>query len=453
MSALAPVSVSDPSPGTPSPEEILGQLETLLASRHLRESHQLHSFLEFVVRETLSGRQDGLKEYLLGCQVFGRRQDYDPRHDGIVRVQATTLRKRLERYYAGEGASARVAIELPRGGYVPSFRYRPVACEPSAEAVVVAPPVAAPVTPAANTRLTSLPAVKAFLLGVAMATIACAAWLWLRPSPKPAYRMTAASPADFPQLWAAFFQPGARNLVGFGVPLFYDGGGIYVRDVQVNAPGRERDGRIDEFARKMNLTPRPTDDTYTGVGEVVGTNLLASFFAASGTPVKVTNARTIAESDLAGQNLVVVSSLRFQTLLRDLHLPSEFEFEPKTPETIRNLRPRAGERSEYVFEAGAGISTSYALISLWPSVTPGRRILFVGGVHTWATQAATEFVLQPDQLRRMAREFDTDRSTARRGPVSPFFQVLLRVEGRENHSQRVEYVTHHYLPASAKPSK
>jgi hypothetical protein len=427
----------------------------LLASRHLRESHQLHAFLEFVVRETLSGRQDGLKEYLLGCQVFGRRPDYDPRHDGIVRVQATTLRKRLERYYGDEGASARVVIELPRGGYVPSFRYRTVEREPSAEAVVVAAPVAAPApaTPAEPTRITRVPAVKAFLLGVAMAAIACAVWLSFRPSPKPAYRMTAASAADFPQLWAAFFEAGARNLVGFGVPLFYNGGGIYVRDVQVNAPGREREGRIDEFARKMNMTPRPTDDTYTGVGELVGTNLLASFFAASGTPVKVTNARTISESDLVGQNLVVVSSLRFQTLLRDLHLPSDFEFEPKSPETIRNLRPPAGERSEYVFEEGAGISTSYALVSLWPSVTPGRRILFVGGVHTWATQAATEFVLQPDQLRRMAREFDTDRNTGRRGPVSPFFQVLLRVEGRENHSQRVEYVTHHYLPASAKPSK
>src|SRR5260221_2738914 len=124
MSASAPVSVSDQSPGTPSSEEILGQLETLLASRHLRESHQLPCFLEFVVRETLSGRQDGLKEYLLGCQVFGRRQDYDPRADGIVRVQATTLRKRLAKYYAEEGVSARVVIELPRGGYGSSFPYR-----------------------------------------------------------------------------------------------------------------------------------------------------------------------------------------------------------------------------------------------------------------------------------------------------------------------------------------
>src|SRR5215472_19201861 len=138
MSAPAPVSVAGPSPVSPSPEEVLRQLETLLASRHLRESHQLQCFLEFVVRETLSGRQDGLKEYLLGCQVFGRKQDYDPRHDGIVRVQATTLRKRLEKYYAGEGVTARVVTELPRGGYVPSFSYRAEECERAAIAVVAA---------------------------------------------------------------------------------------------------------------------------------------------------------------------------------------------------------------------------------------------------------------------------------------------------------------------------
>src|SRR2546423_14524598 len=146
MSAPAPVSVSNLSPGKPTPEEVLGELETLLASRHLRESHQLPCFLEFVVHETLAGRQDGLKEYLLGCKVFGRRQDYDPRADGIVRVQATTLRKRLDKYYAEEGASARVVIDVPRGGYVPSFRYRTVEGEPSAEAMVVA----APATSAGN---------------------------------------------------------------------------------------------------------------------------------------------------------------------------------------------------------------------------------------------------------------------------------------------------------------
>jgi len=101
-------------------------MRRLLASRHLRESHQLSALLEFVVRETLEGRADGLKEYLLGSSVFGRRHDYDPRHDGIVRVQATSLRKRLEKYYLDEGVRDPVVIDIPRGAYVPHFRYAEV---------------------------------------------------------------------------------------------------------------------------------------------------------------------------------------------------------------------------------------------------------------------------------------------------------------------------------------
>src|SRR6476646_2496247 len=107
----------------PTPSEVLEQLQRLLASPPLRESHQLQAFLEFIVRETLDGRADGLKEYLVGCRVFGRKPDYDPRHDGIVRVQATMLRKRLEKYYLEDGAQDPVVIDIPRGGYVPYFRY------------------------------------------------------------------------------------------------------------------------------------------------------------------------------------------------------------------------------------------------------------------------------------------------------------------------------------------
>ena len=73
--------------------------------------------------------------------------------------------------------------------------------------------------------------------------------------------------------------------------------------------------------------------------------------------------------------------------------------------------------------------------------------MHVGGVHTWATQAAVEFLLQPERLRQIAGEFETDRMSGARGAVTPYFQILLRVEGRGNQSHRVEYVTHHYLPA------
>ena len=281
---------------------------------------------------------------------------------------------------------------------------------------------------------------------IALLAIAPVVWLKARPVPD-AFAATQAAPADFPQLWSAFFAPDARNVVAYGVPLFYNSSGLYMRDVDVNVPGQEKNGRILEFASKFNLILNPTDDTYTGVGEVVGTHLVANFFEARGIPVRVTNARSISPTQLAGQNLVVVSSLRFQTLLRDLDLPAEFEFVGSHPELIRNLHPLPGEQPEYIFRSGAGVQTSYALVSLWPAPTPGRRLLHIGGVHTWATQGATEFLLQPDQLRKLAAEFRQDQTTHAHGKVSPFFQIVLRVEGRLNHSQKIDYVTHHYLPA------
>lgn len=436
MSTTAPVYATS---SGPQPQEVLEQLQKLLASRHLRESHQLQSFLEHVVRETLEGRPDGLKEYILGCNVFGRKPDYDPRHDGIVRVQATTLRKRLERYYAEEGLADRILIELPRGGYVPSFHYRTPSVELPPAAVTAAPPV-----------VHGLRTLPAFLLGVGLTAMLAPAFWLLRTAPPAAYRLSAASPTDCPQIWTPFFEKGAHNLVGFGVPLFYNGGGIWLRDVLVNVPGQESRGRISEFARKFNLNPVPSDDTYTGIGEAVGTNLLSSFFTSGGMPTRIANARVIAESDLAGQNLVVLSSLRFQTLLLDLHLPAQFEFIGTSPEVIRNHKPLPGEKAEYVSTTGTGISGSYALISLWPGVTPGRRILSIGGIHTWATQAATEWLLNPQQLRQLSSEMQRDEHSGARGKVSPFFQILLRVEGRGNQSLKVEYVTHHYLPADTK---
>jgi len=87
-------------------------------------------------------------------------------------------------------------------------------------------------------------------------------------------------------------------------------------------------------------------------------------------------------------------------------------------------------------------------VSVWPGTTDRERIVHVGGIHTWSTQAATEFLLDREKLRKLSAEFAQDRKTGRRGASSPYFQLLLRVEGRGNQRQRVDYVTHHYLRPS-----
>ncbi|MEO8594743.1 MAG: hypothetical protein ABI759_15605 [Candidatus Solibacter sp.] len=78
-------------------------------------------FLRYIVEETLAGRAVGIKEQVLGLEVFDRGHDFNPRLDPIVRVQARNLRSRMARYYEGPGKNDPIRIELPKGTYIPVF--------------------------------------------------------------------------------------------------------------------------------------------------------------------------------------------------------------------------------------------------------------------------------------------------------------------------------------------
>jgi serine/threonine-protein kinase len=100
------------------------QLERVLTSVTFRQVDRLKRFLNFIVTESLAGRGDQLKEYVIGVQVFDKDSSFDPRADPIVRVQARRLRARLVRYYREEGGTDALVIELPKGGYAPVFKTR-----------------------------------------------------------------------------------------------------------------------------------------------------------------------------------------------------------------------------------------------------------------------------------------------------------------------------------------
>lgn len=108
----------------PAADVVENALERLLASPQFVGSPRARRFLQFVVQAALGGRADGLKEYLVGVEVFDRAASFDPRIDTIVRVEAVKLRKRVQEYYRGPGRKDPVIIDLPKGGYVPQFRLR-----------------------------------------------------------------------------------------------------------------------------------------------------------------------------------------------------------------------------------------------------------------------------------------------------------------------------------------
>src|SRR5579863_5360909 len=112
--------------GIPGPE-IRSQLDKILRSRAFIQSHRIRRFLQFIVEESLLGQPHRLKEYLIGLEVFDRRDAFDPRVDSIVRVEARRLRHKLEEYYRSEGREDVIRITLRKGSYVPIFEPRTTA--------------------------------------------------------------------------------------------------------------------------------------------------------------------------------------------------------------------------------------------------------------------------------------------------------------------------------------
>jgi TolB-like protein/Flp pilus assembly protein TadD len=120
-----------PNPSSASPaiplDAVAQQLHRILNSPTFADSGRLRALLAFLVEQTMLGHGAQLKESVLATEVFGRRTDFDPRIDSIVRVQIRNLRRKLTQYYAEHGAADPLRIVLPRGGYAPEFVAAPVA--------------------------------------------------------------------------------------------------------------------------------------------------------------------------------------------------------------------------------------------------------------------------------------------------------------------------------------
>jgi hypothetical protein len=103
------------------PEIVRAELERILVSPEFKASKRCQDFLQFVVERALVGLAEGLKERTIGMEVFGRSPSYNTGTDGIVRINASEVRKRLAIYYADPACCSECRITLPTGSYVPVF--------------------------------------------------------------------------------------------------------------------------------------------------------------------------------------------------------------------------------------------------------------------------------------------------------------------------------------------
>ena len=108
----------------PSAGAVEAALEKVLSSAVFCNSPRLRRFLESVVRYSMAGLDDRIKEYTIGVEVFDRGPRFNPRCDSIVRVEAFKLREKLLEYYRTEGATDAITISIPKGSYRPLLHVR-----------------------------------------------------------------------------------------------------------------------------------------------------------------------------------------------------------------------------------------------------------------------------------------------------------------------------------------
>jgi hypothetical protein len=106
-------------------EEEWQELQAVLQSEIFKKAPNLLHFLEYVAEQHFAGKADQIKEYSIAVQALHRPEQFDPQSDTIVRVTAHALRKKLENYYATEGAGHQVQIHLPPGKYLLQFIRKP----------------------------------------------------------------------------------------------------------------------------------------------------------------------------------------------------------------------------------------------------------------------------------------------------------------------------------------
>ena len=100
---------------------VRAQLDLLVRDPVFRSSKRSVAFLSYVVERTLSGNADQIKERSIGIEVFGRDPAYDTNVDHVVRTAAAELRKRLATYYVNEKHRTELRIGFVPGSYVPRF--------------------------------------------------------------------------------------------------------------------------------------------------------------------------------------------------------------------------------------------------------------------------------------------------------------------------------------------
>lgn len=407
--------------------------------------------LGFIVRFHILNPDAQLREHEIATRVLGRKDDFDPAYDNIVRVQASHLRKKLVDYFETEGRQEPLIISLPKGGYVPIFEPRP-----SAEAAVEIQSVSS-ASPAGPTTLTiedvsAEPRPRARLAtrhhvalasGLAALLLLCVAVFVMNRS---------SSQVDGPAVAQILSAVGHR---GDKVAVVLPDTSLLMLQKLVHSDISAEQYANSNFVAKLASQGSAEDLRYalSFIGNVrtttlneaeVGTDFVQAI-REHNMEGALRYARDMNVRDLGAGNYILIGNPRSNPWVSLFASRSNFVFtggKEQEDYIFKNKAPAAGEPAAYVPEYSPKGYDNYADITLTSNLTGTGFVLIIDGSDVPANEAAARLLLQG----RLPSEIET---RLKKGELKTF-EVLLR--GHHNHAEsndQLNIVTYRVPPKTA----
>jgi hypothetical protein len=398
-------------------------LERLSASAQLRRSARLQELLFFLVKRSLDEGCERLHEQEIGARIFNRPDSYDTSVDNIVRTNVSDLRRRIEAYFNSEGAGEKLLVEVPRGSYIPVFRYRAVEPEVSAstpsEAQQIPAESAIPVpqtTPSApKAPWNTVAAVSAGVLILGLAATCIFFWNQYRSLRQSVYawqyRPSVAA------LWNGILSANPST------DVVMSDAGIGLTEALSRQTFTLDQYLARSYAEQLQ-TQHNSPDMHAALNRILSWNLASpDEFALAhrilaldplGKQLHLYNARNYMPELIKHDNVILIGARKTNPWDELFDNQMNFITEFDSPRVV-NRAPAAGEQAVYPQTGSVG----YCVIAYLPNPDRNGVVLLIDGTNAEATEAAGDFLLSEDQLSAFKRMLHVTEL--------PYFQVLLKV--------------------------
>jgi hypothetical protein len=404
-------------------------VERVWNSAQLQRSAKLRDLLVYLCHRSWVDGLEEIREHDIGVDVFQRSTDYDSAQDTLVRVQASQLRKRLERYFSEEGRDEPKVLEIARGTYEPVLKDRAAmaAAAPAVESSV------APAAPRPQWLVRALAVLCVILGGLCL-------WLATRHTEReiegPVLR----------HFWTRFAPPGQETTVVIADAAFSAFQDMVRRpihlDEYLSRAYRSELERPNVPAEKRDMLHYLTERRYTSLADIMLMKRLWSTGVLDPSHTSVIFARDLNLRSFQKGNHILVGSRRavpWVDLFED-SLDFHFVYDEQTRSVVvENRRPQKGEPASFTLpENKNGGGERFSVVAFIPNSSKTGNVLILSGQEMSGTEAAANLITTDRLFQDVLAKLPPG------GGDLPHFEALLKVK-------HVEYTMQSYQIMSVHP--